>query len=420
MTTPISRRIFLGAAATAAIAASTRTGKAAASDRIRVAAFGCKNRGGQVAADMQKSGQFDVVALCDCDESMFAEARKELAETDAKPALLNDFRKALDDSTVDAVIVAVPDHWHALMTCMALDAGKHVYCEKPMSYNIGDGQAICMAQDKHPDRVVHVGTQHRSGKHFQECRDFIRNGGLGKIAFCRAWMCQSRSALPPMEPSEPPTGFNYDLWVGPAPFRPYVENMTHYNWHWVIDFGTGEMGNWGVHWLDTARWILGVDLPDAVTSAAGQYVTRDAKQWPDTQTVMYEFPNLTMLWEQRLWTNVGVHGRKTGVEFSGEKGIVILERSGWEFIPREGEPVKHPGSDLMLGHVTNFAEAIRGQAKSIVPAREGHLSAALCHLGNIAAMTMNRLDVGDESNLLPNNPSAQTWLKRENREGWQS
>jgi len=300
MEKPVSRRKFLKttSAVAAAVTAATKARSASPNERIRAAALGCRNQGGNDARQFLHSGEFEVATLCDCDEAMFDNALKKIKEaTDKAPALVKDFRRVLDDKDIDAVIVAVPDHWHGLMTNMALDAGKHVYVEKPASYNIQDGKLMVEAQKKHPNLVVHVGTQQRSGSHFQQAKQFIDEGGLGTIGFCRGWITHNREVLPSVPDTQPPQTMDYEMWVGPAPFQPYNPQKVHYNWHWQREYGTGEMGNWGAHWLDVCRWFTGVDYPTAVSGHGGQFVVHDIKEWPDTQTIVYEFPNLTMLWE---------------------------------------------------------------------------------------------------------------------------
>ena len=382
----LSRRDFMktAAALTAVSAAGARA--QGANDRIRVGIIGCRNRGTQVAETMFATDQFDIVTVCDCDDAMLDHAQEEL-DGKASPKREKDFRRVLEDKEIDAVVVAAPDHWHALMTVMALAAGKHVYLEKPASFNIADGKAMLAAHAKHPDLVVQVGTQQRSGAHFQEAKDFIAAGGLGKVAFARATLVGDREVVPIVPDSEPPAGLDYDMWVGPAPMRPYNKELHHYNWHFLYDFGTGDMGNWGAHWLDVLRWLLGLDLPHSVSGYGGQYVVHDAKQWPDTQTVMYHYPETTLVWEQRHWSRFAPGGGEGNCcEISGDNGSILIDRGGWRFFKRakNAKPEIHPASELERAHVMSFASAVRGLGTPSAPLVEGCKSAILCHLGNIA------------------------------------
>jgi len=413
-----SRRRFLSAAAFAA-ASIAAPGVLGANERIRVGVIGCRNRGHKVAAAMSQSDRFEIAALCDCDQTMYGVARRELGDGLRGPAeYVEDFRRLLDDSRIDAVAIATPDHWHAAMTILALGAGKHVYVEKPASYNLGDGKRMVQAHARHPKQVCVVGTQQRSGRHFQDARAFVRGGGLGKIAFARAWILHDRGLLPAVPNSDPPDSLNYDLWVGPAPMHPYNRNRCHYNWHWVRDYGTGEMGNWGAHWIDIARWFLGLTWPERVAGAGGQFVQDDIKEWPDTQTVLYHFPETSLLWEQRLWTEHGVHNRRNGAEFAGEKGSLIIDRGGWTFYPKDGRPERHGASELTVAHAANFADAIRGTAQPHAGLEEGHISAALCHLGNIAGVLGREIRFDPKAYAFLNDAEADRWRDRPYRSPW--
>jgi len=238
------------------------------------------------------------------------------------------------------------------------------------------------------------------------------------VAFCRAWITHTRDAIEKVPNTAPPKELDYDLWVGPAPMHPHNENRTHYNWHWVRDWGTGEMGNWGAHWIDVARWLLDLDLPTAVSGHGGQFVTEDIKEWPDTQTVMYEFPGLTMLWEQRLWTEHPINRMRGGVEIGGYKGTLLIDRGGWVFHPRDGVRDRHRGSDLNGAHAQNFADCIRGGATPNAPIEEGHKSAVLCHLGNITAVLNKRVKFDGKTESIVGDDEAAAWESREYRGPW--
>jgi predicted dehydrogenase len=200
---------------------------------------------------------------------------------------------------------------------------------------------------------------------------------------------------------------------------PYNVNKLHYNWHWSRNFGTGEMGNWGAHWLDVARWLADLDLPSAVMGSGGQYVMHDAKEWPDTQTVIYEFPNhVTMLWELRLWTKRGMNDRGSGAEINGSNGSIVIDRRGWTFYPKDGEPVVHERSELEQAHALAFAKAIRDEARPTASMEDGHKSAILCHLGNVAATVNRRLAFDAATETIIDDPEAQALCARENRAPW--
>lgn len=413
----ISRRVFLKTSAAFSAAAAAPSSAVSPNERISTAIIGCRNQGTNVAASLLDTGVCDIVTLCDCDEAMFAPTIDKLGDRlHPSCALVKDFRRVLEDKSIDAVVVATPDHSHALITCRALEAGKHVYIEKPASYNIADGQAMTAAEQKHPNLTVLVGTQQRSGAHFQEAREFVRSDGVGRPAFCRAFTVHERGFLKPVPDSDPPPTLDYDLWLGPAPYRPYNASRVHYNWRFIRDYGTGEMGNWGAHWLDVILWYLDLELPASVTGLGGQYVVKDAKEWPDTQTVLYEYPELTVLWELRLWAkNTPGIIRGSGAEISGEKGSLVITRGNWTFFPKEGEPEVHAGSEQDKAHARNFADSIRGLVRPVAPLKEGVRCAALCHLANIATTVNRRLEIDPAAGTVRGDPEAQALESREYR-----
>lgn len=415
-----SRREFMKTAAVVTAAPALVARAQGANDRIGVGIIGCRNRGTQVAQTMLETGQFDIVTVCDCDDTMLDHAEKELAGK-ASPRREKDFRRLLEEKDIDAAVVAAPDHWHAMMTVMALAAGKHVYLEKPASYNIADGRAMVAAHAKHPDLVVQVGTQQRSGAHFQEAKDFIAAGELGKLAFARATMIGDREVVPIVPDSEPPAGLDYDMWVGPAPMRPYNRELHHYNWHFLYDFGTGDMGNWGAHWLDVLRWLLGLDLPSSVSGYGGQYVVHDAKEWPDTQTVMYHYPETTVVWEQRHWSRFAPGGGDGNCcEISGDKGSILIDRGGWRFFARgkNARPASHPESELEQAHALSFARAVRGVGQPSAPLVEGCKSATLCHLGNIATRLGRSIRFDPATETISGDDEAAAMMSRPYRAPW--
>ena len=416
----LTRRTFLMTAGEMAAAATTRRAVAAPSEQIRMAVIGARNRGPQVAEAAHKTGQFRIITLADCDDAMYEEGAKTLEEkTGAKPAFQKDFRHVLENKDVDAVVIATPDHWHAMMTDLALQAGKHVYLEKPASYNIADGKAMVAAAQKHPAQTLLVGTQQRSAAHFSEAKEFIKSGGLGKIGFARAWCTHDRGVLDAKPDSAPPKTLDYDMWLGPAPQRPYNENRVHYVWRFIRDYGTGEMGNWGAHWIDTVLWLLDLGYPTGVMGIGGQYVVKDAKDWPDTQTAIYEYPEFSLLWELRLWTDFSVNGAGTGAQVDGEKGSIVITRKGWTFFPKEADKQEHPATnDMELAHLENFAKSIRGEAKPIAPIEDGHKTATLCHLGNIVADLGRRVKFDGETQSIIDDPEGIAKQSREYRAPW--
>lgn len=416
----LSRRRFLKTSA--AVAGTSALSQSLAADsnrRINIAVLGCRNRGWQIAHAFQSCGRFDVVAMADCDTTMFEVAWKRLAKVvPHKPRFVQDFRELINDPTIDAIAIATPDHWHALMTVMALEAGKHVYVEKPASFNIDDGKAMVAAGKRHPDLVVAVGTQQRSAPHFKEAKKFISDGGLGKVAFGRAWMSGGRVLVNKVPDVEPPDTLDYKMWVGPGAMQPYNPEKLHYNWHFMREYGTNDAGNWGAHYLDIVRWYADLDLPTAAMSSGGKYVVKDEKEWFDTQTTLFQYPEMTVVWEMRHWTNTGVESMGTGAELRGEKGTILIDRSAWTFFPKKGEPVRHPGSTSDGPHVTNFADAIAGKARPSAPIEEGHKTAVLCHLANISTLFGRTIRFDPAAQTILDDPEAAAMMWREYRKPW--
>ncbi len=416
----ISRRTLLKtSAALAASSAFSQALAAGANERIRVGVIGTRNRGWQNAETFQRSGRFEIATLCDCDSTSLDAAMGRIEKIlPNQPALERDFRRILDDKRIDAVVVATPDHWHALMTVMALEAGKHVFVEKPASFNIDDGKAMVAAQKRHPKLVVAMGTQQRSGRHFKDAKAFIDSGGVGKIALARAWMAGNRVVVNKVPDSDPPRELDYDMWVGPAPVNPYNKEKVHYNWHFMRDYGTNDAGNWGGHYLDIVRWFADLDLPTTVSGFGGKYVVQDEKEWFDTQTAIFHYPNLTVIWEMSHWNAIGPFGMGTGAEIRGEKGTVLIDREGWTFRPENGEPVKHPPSDLEGSHVKNFADCITAGVRPAADIVEGHKTAVLCHLANIATLLNRTVRFDPKTETIQGDAEAAALQGREYRKKW--
>src|SRR6516165_2156320 len=337
--TRIDRRAFLTAGATGIMAASrSATRGADANERVRVAVIGVRSRGAELAREFARNKGSEVVAVCDIDDANFAKPVKAVeAISNKAPRTEKDFRRLLDDKTIDAIAIAAPDHWHALLTVMGCQAGKDVYCEKPASHNIIEGRRMVEAARKY-NRVVQLGTQRRSMPHVKEAIGRVQSGELGKVGMARAWIHQKRTEIGHGKPGPVPAGVDYAMWQGPAPDRPFMSNRFHYNWHWFWNWGTGEIGNNGIHGLDVARWGLGAEAPLTVASSGGKYVFDDDQEVPDTQVVTFEFPTACLVWEHRMWSKHGMDGSGFGIAFYGDKGTVVVDEKGWHVADPDGAP----------------------------------------------------------------------------------
>ncbi len=332
------------------------------------------------------------------------------------PQLLTDFRRLLDDSSIDAVVIATPDHWHAPMTILACQAGKDVYVEKPVSHSLAEGPAMIAAAQA-CRRIVQAGLQQRSGGHFRTAIEYVQSGKLGSVHLAKAWTVHQRKSIGFKKDVSVPAGVNYDLWLGPASARPFNPNRFHYNWHWFWDYGTGELGNWGVHLLDVARWGLGVDLPTQVSAAGGKHHFHDDQQTPDTLLVNYTYPGKTITWEHRLWSAHGMEGRSAAVAFCGERGTLIVDRGGWKVYGQK-ESLATGASDLLEPHLRNFIDCVKSRDIPACSIETGHVSSALCHLGNIAYRRGQSIQVNPTTGALVNDPAASQLSRREYRAPW--
>jgi predicted dehydrogenase len=294
---------------------------------------------------------------------------------------VQDLRKVLEDRDVTGVVVATPDHWHALATVWACQADKHVYVEKPASHNLIEGRRMVEAARKHK-RVVQLGTQRRSMAHYASAVELVRSGKLGKVPFARTWIAGNRKTIGKKADAAVPAGVDYDLWLGPAPKRPFNPNRFHYNWHWNWDYGTGELGNNGIHMLDVTRWVVGLDAPVRISSGGGKLYYDDDQKTPDTQVAVFDFPGTTVIWEHRIWSRTGLGGQPFGVMIYGAKGTLVFDSKGWHV--EDGITAADKGSESEQPHLRNFLECIRSGKRPNGDIEEGHKSTRLCHLGNIA------------------------------------
>ena len=419
MPSAINRRTFV--MGTAGLAALSLTGRIRASngpnETVRLAVIGLRNRGIDLATGFAKLPGAEVVALCDVDQSMFAKPLKLVEEASGKaPRVESDFRKILDDKSIDAVAIATPDHWHALLAVFACQAGKDVYTEKPASHNVVEGRRMVEAARKY-QRVVQLGTQRRSMSHIKDAVELVRSGELGKVGMARAWIHQQRQPIGKGTVGPVPEGVDWNLWQGPAPDRPFMANRFHYSWHWFWNWGTGEIGNNGIHGLDVARWGLGVDAPLTVTSGGGKFVFDDDQEVPDTQIVTYEFPNAALVWEHRMWSKHPAEGSGFGIAFYGDKGTLIVDEKGWHVSDLDGNPPVEPKSgkahDGLDAHLTNFLDCVHSRNKPNADIEIGHLSTRLCHLGNIAHRVGQKLRFDGDREAFIDQPEANALLSRE-------
>jgi predicted dehydrogenase len=424
----LNRRNFLAttittcAAAGIAGAAESSGGSGDSSDvqsRIVVGVMGL-SRGQDLALEFARQPNVVVKYVCDVDrhraESCAAKL-KEVAGSAATP--IEDFRRILDDAEVQALVCAAPNHWHAPATIRACQAGKHVYVEKPCSHNPREGEWMVEAARNH-NRVVQMGSQRRSSPETIEAMKRLHDGAIGRVYLARSWYNADRGSIGTRSPSNPPSHLNYELWQGPAPRRPYKDNVVHYNWHWHWHWGNGELGNNGVHTIDLCRWGLDVDYPIAVTSSGGRYCFDDDQETPDTHTVCFEFEGERAI----TWHGLSCNRHGDGfVTFYGDGGTLELGGGGEYTIYDRANKVVHRserGNGGQREHVANFLSAARSGQSSVLNAEieKGHKSTLLCHLGNIAHRVGRRLKCDPANGHILDDSEAMNYWQREYDPAW--
>src|SRR2546429_430756 len=401
-------------------------------DTVRVAVMGLNGRGAVLARTFARAAHAEVAYVCDVDSLVLAKAVSAVAGVQSKsPKALGDFRKALEDKDVDALVIAAPDHWHTPAALLAMQAGKHVYVEKPCGHNPREGELLVEAQRKHR-RVVQMGTQQRSAPRSIDIMQAIKAGAIGQPYLARTWYANTRGTIGRGKTAPVPSNLDYELWQGPAPRTPYHDNIIHYNWHWFRRWGTGEILNNGTHEIDVARWALGVGYPTGVTSVGGRYHYADDWEFPDTQEVCFEFADgKTIIWQGQSCNGLTTFGRSRGTAILGTSGSVVLDRDGYtmydlkekvmksSLAAQAGDGLHTTADDEMTAlHIANFVDAIRTGAALRQPIEEGAKSALLGHLGNIAQWTRRALRIDVASGRITGDEEAMKLWQREYAPGW--
>ncbi len=429
-----SRRRFLKTSTVAAVAplalgelALPRVVRAAEpgpNDKVRLGLIGS---GGMGRGDLEcffLNPEVDCSVICDVDDAMIAKG-VEICEKQRgkKPDTVKDFRRVLDRKDVDVVLIATPDHWHALPTVLACQAGKDVYVEKPLAKTIDEGRAMLEAARRH-QRVVQMGSQWRSCQHIIEATDLIHSGKLGKVSVVRGWAYLDW--LPSIgKPADgnPPEGVDYDMWLGPAPKRPFNPNRFHFNFRWFWDYAGGLMTDWGVHLINMMLMGTGPEAPKSVFSTGGKLVLDDNSETPDSQVTVYEFPSYTLIWEHKAGLNNGLNGRSWGVEWNGTEGNIILNDEGWELRTERKQAnldsQKKPGSgDPRPAHVRNFLSCLKSRQQPVLNLEIGHHVSSVAHLGNIAYRTGRKVNWDPAAERVIDDPAAAKLVGVDYREQW--
>ena len=404
-------------------------------ETLRVSVMGVNSRGNALAQNFAFQENCEVVHICDVDSRAIEKCVnnvKEIQGTD--PVGFEDFRKSLESKDVDILVVASPDHWHAPAALLAMQAGKHVYLEKPCSHNPAEGEMLVKAQKRY-NKSVQMGNQRRSWPNVMQAIDELKNGIIGRPYFGKGWYSNNRGPIGVGKEVAVPDWLNWELWQGPAPRKAYKDNIVHYNWHWFWHWGTGEALNNGTHMIDLLRWGFDVDYPEKVSSNGGRYRYDDDWQTPDTQVITLDFPEgITMTWEGRSCNGKHIEGSSVGVVFYGEKGsIVISGGNDYKVYDLKNNVVKevkkeqkidprdasNPSSHLDALHILNLFVKIKNgeQLKSDIDS--GHKSTLLVQLGNIAQRVGHSLEIDSDNGHILKDRAAQKLWNREYEKGWE-
>lgn len=428
--TPIDRRHFLRhsaamAAGISALGASADaadevkpTAKVGPNDTLRVAVIGVRGRGMDHVSGLSNQPSVRITTICDTDKNVIGKAMTTVEKKYGKaPKYVQDLRKVFDDPEIDAVSIATPNHWHALATIWACQAGKDVYVEKPVSHNVSEGRRMVEAARKY-GRIVQTGTQCRSHKGMQDAVEFLRSGKLGKVYMAKGLCYKWRPSIGEQPDSEAPAGLDYNLWTGPAEMKPFNANRLHYNWHWFWNTGNGDLGNQGIHQMDIARWGLGkTEFPKTVQTTGGRLGYKDQGETPNTELVAMEFDDCLLQFEVRGLPTNDEAGARVGVLFFGTEGVLsITSYNDWQvYLGQKQE--KGPGGKGGGDHYANFVAAVKARDPKILAAdiEQGHLSSAYCHLGNIAYRLGRKLQINPSSESFVNDPEADAMLTRDYR-----
>ncbi|RSL15851.1 secreted protein [Edaphobacter aggregans] len=435
----ISRREFLdGLAATAAGAAISSTAKSyaqiiGANDRVNFAILGLNGRGyAHLSALKNNDASARVTHVCDVDTTILKKfsgrAEKELGYA---PTADQDYRKILASKDVDAITVALPDHWHAPMAILGLQSGKHVYVEKPSSHNPREGELLIEAQKKY-GKLVQVGDQQRSSDYTIKIIQQVHDGLIGEPYYAKAWYVNKRKSMGYGKPAAVPATLNWDLWQGPAPRSEYVDNVHPYNWHWLTRYGTGETLNNGTHEVDVCRWALGVEYPTRVTASGGRYNFKDDWQFYDTLNTSFEYPGKMISWEGRCCQGMKIYDRERGSSILGTKGSLLIDRDGYELYDWNGKKTDEfktgsqtsstdtVGRDSMTdAHFLNFINGIRRGEKLNSPIPVANVSVTMLQLSNIAYFTNHELTIDTATGHVKNDPEAMKHWGRSYEKGWE-
>ena len=434
----VNRREFLDALAVGAAGLAIRANAKSygqilgSNSRLNFAVIGLNSRGyAHLSALQANKATACITHVCDVDSNTMDKFAATTAQAMGEaPAKEKDFRKILAQKDVDAISIASPDHWHTPMAIAGLQAGKHVYVEKPCSHDPAEGALLVEAQKKYA-KVVQMGTQQRSSPHTIEIVGKIHDGLIGRAYYAKAWYSNTRKSIGFGKPAPVPPQLDWELWQGPAPRRAYTDNIQPYNWHWFRTYGTGEALNNGTHEVDVCRWALDVDYPQRITSTGGRYQFKDDWQFYDTLTTSFAYPDKMISWEGKSCQGMKFYNRDRGAAIMGTTGTVVVDRDGYEIYDLNGKKTSEfntgkmtsssdlRGADTMTdAHFKNFIEAIRSGEKLNAPIAVGNVSVTMLQLSNIAWEVNRELLLDTQDGKIQSDPQAMKMWGREYEKGW--
>lgn len=406
-----------------------------ANERINAAVIGVNSRGKALAQNFAKQPNCQVTRICDVDSRALSKCIAAVDEiTGQKPAGDKDLRKTFEHKDVDAVVIAMPDHWHAPAALLAMKVGKHVYLEKPCSHTPAEGEMLVEAAKRYK-RVVQMGNQRRSWPNIVEAINEIKAGTIGNVYFGKSWYTNNRPSIGTGKETAVPEWLDWELWQGPAPRTAYKDNFLHYNWHWFWRWGTGEALNNGTHMVDLLRWGMDLDFPTAVTSTGGRYYYKDDWEAPDTQVINLDFGGKkSMMWEGHCCNPFRIEGEVVGLLFYGEKANLLIGGGNeYKILDHKNQVIKHvtskiqidprnkmnPAQQLDALHIQNFFDGITKGTPLHADILSGHKSTLLVQLGNIAQRSAERLLVDPSDGHIRNKEAAGQYWARTYEKGWE-
>jgi predicted dehydrogenase len=433
-----SRRNFLGKAAAVAAGTSLVTGlttdvmakpaarRVAANDKIRFGLIGAKGMGWSNLTSHFKLPEVECIAIADVDQQVLNQRASDVEKLKGKkPAIYSDYRKMLENKDIDVVIIGTPDHWHCLNMIDSVSAGKHVYVEKPLANSIEECR-LMVAAAKRYNKIVQVGQWQRSGSHYDSAIQLVKSGKLGQIRLVKCWAYMGWMKSVPVKPDgSAPKHVDYDMWLGPAPKRPFNENRFHFTFRWYWDYAGGLMTDWGVHEIDIALYAMGVSAPKTVMASGGKFAyPDDAAETPDTLQAVFEYDGFNMLWEHGVGIDGGNYGRAEGIAFIGNNATLVVNRNGWEIIPEketinnivtyktEMLPTQPARGSALDEHTKNFVEALKANDASLLKCgvETGSVAAINAQMGNIAFKTGRKIQWDSAQGQFVNDAAANTLI----------